>query len=73
MHNHIILSEGQSLLLDWQRAEGRSCAWLAAQLGVRVATVSDWRTARRLPQRRLRDALEALTGGAVPASAWVRA
>lgn len=54
----------------WLDAEGRKASWVAGRLGVDESAVSHWLAGRRRPEQPAREALEALSGGAVRADRW---
>lgn len=58
------------MLRDWLDVEGRKVGWVARQLGVDRATVSQWVNGHTVPQPSHRDRLSALTGGAVGVELW---
>lgn len=58
-------------LTAWLDREERGKSWLARKLGVNRSTVWRWERGDCLPDTAARAMVETLTGGAVPASAWV--
>ena len=61
---------GGKMLEAWRVKEGRYKSWLASKIGVDMSTLSRWVSGETLPQRTARLAIESVTGGAVPVSAW---
>ena len=60
--------ENKNPIKEWLRREGRVAYWLADQLGVDPATLSQWATGRRLPLPHNRDALHNICG--IDPSVW---
>lgn len=56
----------------WLKATGTTQVDVARELGVTRAAVSSWSLGRTSPVRPLRLALQALSGGVVPADGWER-
>ena len=59
------------LYLDDDEQGKRGPTWLAEKLGCTPDAIWAYLAGRRKPELRIALALEELTGGAVPASAWV--
>lgn len=62
----------RSGLKEWLEHHGQTASWLARELGYAPATASRWLDDERpmVPDQPAREALEILTGGAVPAAMW---
>lgn len=64
--------DGSRLLAEWRAAlpEERTQTKVAAALGLRQSIVSEWESGNRRPDLTNALALEALSGGAIPAESW---
>ncbi len=58
-------------LTDWMRLSQHNDETLAKKLGVHETSVWRWRTGRRMPSKRLLQAVERLTNGAVTANDFI--
>lgn len=58
------------MLKSWLATNHHTHAWLAEQLSVGAITVYRWLAGKRLPQRKYREKIEALTGGVVRDALW---
>ena len=54
--------ENENPIKQWLKREWRVALWLAAQLGVDPATLSQWVTGRRVPLPHNREALHRVCG-----------
>ena len=57
-------------LKRWLDEQGRKQKWLAAETGANLTTVSQWVRGKSRPDARYREAIERITDGGVPVSAW---
>lgn len=69
----MLLNELQADVFNgWLKSTGTTQVDVARELGVTRAAVSSWSLGRTSPVRPLRLALQALSGGVVPADGWER-
>lgn len=64
-------SKAADSLKAWLKVHGKTQEWLADTLDVGRSTVWAWMGGRNHPSLELAASIQALTGGAVEASAWV--
>jgi len=65
------METNQNPIKTWLTANDRSAAWLGKQLGLGPSQSADIVAGRRTASQAQRMAMELLTNGQVPASAWV--
>lgn len=61
---------GRELYIKWLEDTGRKGVWVAQKVGTSEARASTWRSGQTRPSIEMAVALEQLSDGAVPASAW---
>jgi len=59
-------------LKKWLNDRHYKLSWLENKLMVSKWSVSMWTNGHGIPKRTHRDAIEEITGGAVPADGWAR-
>jgi len=64
------METNQNPIKTWLTANDRSAAWLGKQLGLGRSQSADIVAGRRTASQAQRMAMELLTNGQVPASAW---
>ena len=62
---------GPALLALWLQTQGLKKAWLARKVATSNKTFGWWLQGRAVPSPAHANHIETLTGGEVPASAWV--
>lgn len=56
--------------MSWRKAAGLTQKAAGERVGVRQPSWLDWERGARRPSRERAEAIEALTGGLIPASEW---
>ena len=70
----VIRYEGQRLLIAWMTKEtARTQVWLAKLLHIAQPSISAWVHGNSRPDQDIRQTLEVLTDGDVPADSWLNA
>lgn len=62
---------GPALLAIWLKTEGRKHGWMAEKVATSQKTFGWWLSSRAVPSAAQANHIDTITGGQVPASAWV--